>query len=111
VSARIVNFKHPRRRAFSAPPDFHEKSTLEVKCIKQLFVYNGTTKPRQGKHMLISSRLLFTDHLQKRKLNSGDANKQSTETVDTSRPSAVFKPKNGRKHTLSLALPGSIIAK
>jgi hypothetical protein len=108
VSARIVNFKHPRRRAFSAPPDFHEKSTLEVKCIKQ---HNGTTKPRKGKHMLIFSRLLFTDYLQKRKLNSGDANKQSTETVDTSRPSAVFKPKNGRKHTLSLALPGSIIAK
>jgi len=54
----------------------------------------------------------FTDCSQKRKLNSGDANnKQSTETVDTSRPSAVFKPTNGRKHTLSLALPGSIIAK
>jgi hypothetical protein len=53
----------------------------------------------------------FTDHSQKRKLNSGDANKQSTETVDTSRPSAVFTPTKGRKHTLSLALPGSIIAK
>ncbi|GAB7353598.1 hypothetical protein MBLNU459_g4019t1 [Dothideomycetes sp. NU459] len=30
--------------------------------------------------------------------------------VDTSRPSAVFTPKGGRKHTLSIALPGSVIA-
>ena len=58
-----------------------------------------------------ASQLQFTDRSQKRKLNSGDANKQSTEAVDTSRPSAIFKPTNGRKHTLSLALPGSIIAK
>ena len=29
----------------------------------------------------------------------------------TLRPSAVYKPTKGRKHTLSIALPGSIIAK
>jgi hypothetical protein len=31
--------------------------------------------------------------------------------LDTSKPSAVFKPKNGRDWTLSIALPGSFIAK
>lgn len=31
--------------------------------------------------------------------------------VDTSRPSAVFVPSGGRQHTLSMALPGSVIAK
>ncbi|CAD0086479.1 unnamed protein product [Aureobasidium vineae] len=31
--------------------------------------------------------------------------------VDTSRPSAVFTPTGGRQHTLSIALPGSVIAK
>lgn len=30
---------------------------------------------------------------------------------DTSKPSAIFKPTGGRSFTLSLALPGSIIAK
>ncbi|KAM0721547.1 hypothetical protein Q7P37_002472 [Cladosporium fusiforme] len=44
----------------------------------------------------------------KRKLNNAAA--EEAEAVDTSRPSAVFKPTKGRAHTLSLALPGSIIA-
>ncbi|KAJ9642111.1 uncharacterized protein PV06_03318 [Exophiala oligosperma] len=30
--------------------------------------------------------------------------------VDTSKPTAVFQPSGGRSHTLSIALPGSIIA-
>ena len=30
--------------------------------------------------------------------------------IDTSKPSAVFQPSGGRSHTLSVALPGSIIA-
>ncbi|PGH10561.1 deoxyribose-phosphate aldolase [Helicocarpus griseus UAMH5409] len=30
--------------------------------------------------------------------------------VDTSKPTAVFTPRGGRSHTLSIALPGSIIA-
>ena len=33
------------------------------------------------------------------------------ESLDTTKPSAVFKPKKGRDWTLSLALPGSFIAK
>lgn len=31
--------------------------------------------------------------------------------VDTSKPTAVFKPTKGREWTVSVALPGSIIAK
>ncbi|KAF2488810.1 DUF171-domain-containing protein [Lophium mytilinum] len=30
--------------------------------------------------------------------------------VDTSKPTAVFQPKKGREHTLSIALPGSVIS-
>jgi methyltransferase len=37
--------------------------------------------------------------------------KSSYLSEDTSRPSARYKPTRGRKHTLSVALPGSIIAK
>lgn len=48
--------------------------------------------------------------MQKRKLNS-DEQAAAAAAVDTSRPSAVFKPTKGRMHTLSLALPGSIVAK
>ncbi|KAF2769052.1 DUF171-domain-containing protein [Teratosphaeria nubilosa] len=43
----------------------------------------------------------------KRKTNNAHA---ADDVVDTSRPSAIFKPTKGRTHTLSLALPGSIIA-
>jgi hypothetical protein len=32
-------------------------------------------------------------------------------TVDTSKPTAVFQPTKGRDWTVSVALPGSIIAK
>ncbi|GAB7340120.1 hypothetical protein MBLNU457_6604t1 [Dothideomycetes sp. NU457] len=35
---------------------------------------------------------------------------KSEDVVDTSKPTAVFKPTTGRTHTLSIALPGSIIA-
>jgi len=44
--------------------------------------------------------------LQKRKRDGAQA-----EHVDTSKPTAVFRPTIGREHTLSIALPGSIIAK
>ena len=50
------------------------------------------------------------DPEQKRKPNE-DSNRDREATVDTSKPSAVFVPKEGRSHTLSIALPGSIIAK
>ncbi|KAF2274901.1 DUF171-domain-containing protein [Westerdykella ornata] len=36
--------------------------------------------------------------------------RQSTGDLDTSKPSAIFKPKRGRQWTLSIALPGSFIA-
>jgi len=53
----------------------------------------------------------FTDYArQKRKLDAAGG-KGVEQAVDTSRPSAVFKPTAGRKHTLSIALPGSIVAK
>ena len=43
----------------------------------------------------------------KRKRNS-----ENEESVhDTSKPTALFQPSGGRKHTLSIALPGNIIAK
>ncbi|KAL1301499.1 hypothetical protein AAFC00_005743 [Neodothiora populina] len=35
---------------------------------------------------------------------------QGSDEVDTSKPSAVFTPTGGRQHTLSIALPGSVIA-
>lgn len=45
---------------------------------------------------------------QKRKRGSD----QPTENkVDTSKPTAIFEAKEGRKYTLSIALPGSIVAK
>ena len=33
------------------------------------------------------------------------------EEINTLKPTAYFKPKGGRAYTLSIALPGSIIAK
>lgn len=36
---------------------------------------------------------------------------QSKYEIDTSKPTAVFAPSEGRAYTLSVALPGSIIAK
>lgn len=47
--------------------------------------------------------------MQKRKRDVADRGER--QAVDTSRPTAVFKPTAGRTHTLSIALPGSIIAK
>ncbi|KAK4609745.1 putative methyltransferase C9orf114 [Fulvia fulva] len=45
----------------------------------------------------------------KRKVDNGHGIADDA-AVDTSRPSAIFKPSKGRTHTCSLALPGSIIA-
>lgn len=51
-------------------------------------------------------------HVQKRKQDFQQPQHQSAdEEVDTSRPSAVFTPTGGRQHTLTIALPGSVIAK
>ncbi|KAK3674415.1 hypothetical protein LTR78_005884 [Recurvomyces mirabilis] len=44
----------------------------------------------------------------KRKGNDHGGNENGP--IDTSKPSAVFVPSSGRTHTLSIALPGSIIA-
>ncbi|GAB7362798.1 hypothetical protein MBLNU230_g3101t1 [Neophaeotheca triangularis] len=44
-------------------------------------------------------------HARKRKRNE-----RGPISVDTSKPTAVFKPTRGRSHTLSVALPGSIIS-
>lgn len=51
--------------------------------------------------------------LQKRKRNSEAVveNGINRNEVDTSKPTAVFEAKEGRAYTLSIALPGSIIAK
>lgn len=52
----------------------------------------------------------MSEKKKKRKLNH-DANGSSNGTnVDTSKPSALFRATGGRSHTLSIALPGSIIA-
>jgi hypothetical protein len=50
--------------------------------------------------------------VQKRKQDFQQPQHQSADDeVDTSRPSAVFTPTGGRQHTLTIALPGSVIAK
>ena len=113
LPARIDDSQAPSGRAFSSPPalKLHE-NCRHWRTIANITLYNMAPLNHVKVSMRVKISLLhFTDHSQKRKLNSGDANKQSTETVDTSRPSAVFTPTKGRKHTLSLALPGSIIAK
>lgn len=38
-------------------------------------------------------------------------NISSSDGTDTSKPTAVFEPGKGRAYTLSIALPGSIVAK
>ena len=48
-------------------------------------------------------------NVQKRKTES--TNNDHEAAPDTTKPSAVFKPTGGRDFTLSIALPGSIIAK
>ncbi|MCJ1360827.1 MAG: hypothetical protein MMC33_010836 [Icmadophila ericetorum] len=47
---------------------------------------------------------------QKRKRNSDPPPRPTSHEIDTSKPTAIFQPSKGRKYTLSLALPGSIIA-
>lgn len=49
--------------------------------------------------------------VQKRKTRSGYGAEAAPLHEDTSRPTAIFKPTQGRAHTVSIALPGSIIAK
>ncbi|MDI1487007.1 MAG: hypothetical protein OHK93_006269 [Ramalina farinacea] len=44
----------------------------------------------------------------KRKHDS--SNEQSSTTIDTSKPTAIFKATSGRKWTVSIAVPGSIMA-
>ncbi|KAK2753799.1 hypothetical protein FQN55_000162 [Onygenales sp. PD_40] len=46
----------------------------------------------------------------KRKTSHDQASNNGGAEVDTSKPTAVFTPTGGRSHTLSIALPGSIIA-
>ncbi|TAQ88558.1 hypothetical protein B7494_g3087 [Chlorociboria aeruginascens] len=46
----------------------------------------------------------------KRKRQEAKATTNGTSTVDTSKPTAVFKPTKGRDWTVSVALPGSIIS-
>ncbi|KAK1004009.1 hypothetical protein LTR91_004454 [Friedmanniomyces endolithicus] len=52
----------------------------------------------------------MSSHKNKKRKPNEDSNRDRKATVDTSKPSAVFVPKEGRSHTLSIALPGSIIA-
>ncbi|KAK2808210.1 hypothetical protein FQN50_004951 [Emmonsiellopsis sp. PD_5] len=51
-------------------------------------------------------------HKSKKRKTSHDqaSNHNGSAEVDTSKPTAVFTPTGGRSHTLSIALPGSIIA-
>ncbi|KAK3617888.1 hypothetical protein LTR56_024987 [Elasticomyces elasticus] len=49
----------------------------------------------------------MSSHKSKKRKPNNDLNH---EKLDTSKPSAVFVPTKGRSHTLSIALPGSIIA-
>ncbi|KAF2723586.1 DUF171-domain-containing protein [Polychaeton citri CBS 116435] len=51
----------------------------------------------------------------KRKVSSQQQDENAIDNVgaaevDTSKPSAIYRPKSGRKHTTSIALPGSIIS-
>ncbi|SMR64433.1 unnamed protein product [Zymoseptoria tritici ST99CH_3D1] len=50
----------------------------------------------------------MSGHKSKKRKTDGSSNFDAA--PDTSKPSAVFKPAGGRSHTLSIALPGSIIA-
>ncbi|KAK5117438.1 hypothetical protein LTR85_008823 [Meristemomyces frigidus] len=52
----------------------------------------------------------MSGHKSKKRKVASESESASNGAVDTSKPSAVFKPTKGRQHTLSLALPGSIIA-
>ncbi|RMJ23326.1 methyltransferase activity [Aspergillus sp. HF37] len=46
----------------------------------------------------------------KKRKTSHEANPPAQNDPDTSKPTAVFTPSGGRSHTLSIAIPGSIIA-
>jgi len=54
-----------------------------------------------------ASSSLTDSQKRKRELNT----KNRHDEVDTSKPTALFRPTGGRNYTLSIALPGSIIAK
>lgn len=57
----------------------------------------------------LSRHVAHLDTMQKRKSHA--AGEELEAMPDTSKPSAIFTPTKGRQHTLSIALPGSIIAK
>jgi hypothetical protein len=66
----------------------------------------------QQRSWLRTFRVLIEFAVQKRKQDFPQPQHQSADDeVDTSRPSAVFTPTGGRQHTLTIALPGSVIAK
>ncbi|WEW57551.1 hypothetical protein PRK78_003018 [Emydomyces testavorans] len=46
----------------------------------------------------------------KRKTSHDTNLEANVDKLDTSKPTAVFKPQGGRSHSLSIALPGSIVA-
>ena len=67
-------------------------------------------KPSKGKVIIsLSPFPALTDtFLKKRKRTQVQ---DSNDAINTSKPTAVFVPSEGRAYTLSIALPGSIIAK
>jgi hypothetical protein len=95
------NFTEPRQRSLRAT----RKRALKIEQTSHI-----PANKMAPQHNSKVDNEIRADNPQKRKLNGGDSNGPS-DAVDTSRPSAVFKPTKGRTHTLSLALPGSIIAK
>lgn len=80
---------------------------------------NGSPSAVQGQSSRVaipnSSRPLIVAQKRKRPNTLLDlADRQanaSSNGSDTSKPTAVYTPTKGRSHTLSIALPGSIIAK
>lgn len=104
-------------RSYSAPKNFKSRGVRN---------HRSTTMGRVETNAQVRFLALETDlkvsHLligcpQKRKRQSeakaapATTIPKSTPTVDTSKPTAVFQPTKGRSWTVSVALPGSIIAK
>ena len=61
--------------------------------------------------LVIRTDSLANGNVQKRKRGEAPTKHQGEQKNDTAKPSAVFAPSKGRRHTFSVALPGSIIAK
>jgi len=79
-------------------------------------LYNSITNMGSGKTnamvQILNIKINFIiliDILQKRKRHSDI--KPESNGLDTSKPTAVFQPTRGRDWTVSVALPGSVIAK